>query len=760
MKSRKIVVIQTSVPDYRIGFFEELGKHTANLLVVAGSISASSSEEFSSALPSWRVRLENRFCFGGQVLWQKRAVSYGFCSGTLVLEWNPRILSNWVILATRVVLGRRTLVWGHAYSRVRRSVFRHFVRDWMAGLSDGVIAYTASEATIISMRNPGLPVWAAPNSGIRVNLMNEEPVCDAAAIRDVIYVGRLSGSKKTMFLLRAWEVALTRLPRCPRLIFVGDGPEKASMEAFVSERKLENFIVFLGHISDQKELERLYRTALFSVSPGYVGLAAVQSLSFGVPVLISRSENHAPEIESCVEGENCLFFDSNDISSFLSKVEDFLCDSDSWIQRRSSISKRALASYSIEKMAERYADAVVGLSDSDGSPRVGIVWAQYGPYHIARIEKMRQISRNLSILGIEISSKTSTYRWGRSSTPSYLNSLEQNVSFETLSPFRVYLRALRFIEASNLSVVFVPSYWPASSMAVLLAAKTAGVKTVLMNDSHALTARAKGVLILVKSALVRSYDAGLVAGTPHREYFVKLGLRPDRIYDGYDVIDNTYFEDASNRARMDSSELRKLYSLPEKYVLSVGRMEEKKNLDALVIAYSKARRFSNNFEVPSLVLVGDGSCRERLRALCLRLSLSVFEYDSAFSKSGRVDADVLFVGFRQVEQLPVFYGLASMFVLPSLEEEWGLVVNEAMACGLPVLVSKVAGCARDLIREGENGYTFDPYDSDDLANKLLSMFVSDRLDEMGRNSKYIIGNWSCDRFARSAHKAVLTVLDL
>ena len=159
---------------------------------------------------------------------------------------------------------------------------------------------------------------------------------------------------------------------------------------------------------------------------------------------------------------------------------------------------------------------------------------------------------------------------------------------------------------------------------------------------------------------------------------------------------------------------------------------------------------------------------------------------------------VYFYGFRQIEENPVFYALAEAFVLPSLKEEWGLVVNEAMAAGLPVIVSRTAGCAEDLVpkapasgsmehgarsmesgeekktdgcklstddalEERSNGFVFDPESSDALSEALKRVaegITTDGEDaaatlnaEMGRRSREIVAKFSCENFARQALRA-------
>ena len=102
----------------------------------------------------------------------------------------------------------------------------------------------------------------------------------------------------------------------------------------------------------------------------------------------------------------------------------------------------------------------------------------------------------------------------------------------------------------------------------------------------------------------------------------------------------------------------------------------------------------------------------------------------------------------------MYYGLASAFILPSTTEQWGLVVNEAMASGLPVLVSNRCGCAAELVKEGSNGYTFNPLEIGEIADLMLNIGAAgvDR-SAMGQKSREIIANWSPDLFGRNLTNA-------
>ena len=281
----------------------------------------------------------------------------------------------------------------------------------------------------------------------------------------------------------------------------------------------------------------------------------------------------------------------------------------------------------------------------------------------------------------------------------------------------------------------------------------------MMNDSHARTAKAVGVAARIKKLLVQNFDAAFVAGSLHKEYFTSLGLDSEKIVTGYDAVDNEYFMQAAIRVRSTEAALRAKHGLPVRYFLNVGRMEWKKNLEVLIDAYQLAREEIGE-NCPRLVFIGSGKLEQSLHERCRIRGFSIWQAESISGNVSQEEANVLFYGFRQVDELPEFYTLATAFVLPSREEEWGLVVNEAMACGLPVLVSKVAGCAEDLVRHGENGFVFDPFDAAELAGYLTKIAHEPVLGKsMGLASQAIIADWGCERFAKGAQQAAQIALN-
>jgi glycosyltransferase involved in cell wall biosynthesis len=243
-----------------------------------------------------------------------------------------------------------------------------------------------------------------------------------------------------------------------------------------------------------------------------------------------------------------------------------------------------------------------------------------------------------------------------------------------------------------------------------------------------------------KRQIVGAFDSALVAGRRARDYLETLGTRRDRCFQPWDVVDNEYFARGADLVHRNPDSERARLGLPQRYFLCVARFVAKKNLAGLIEAFAQYSGRAGT-EAWSLVLSGLGPLETELRA---RVA------------SAGLESRVVFPGFLQVADLPACYGLASGFVLPSLSDQWGLVVNEAMAAGLPVVVSSRCGCVPELVREGENGFTFDPEDTAELAACLerLAELDETRRNAMGRRSEELVGVFTPAAFAEGLESAI------
>lgn len=293
-------------------------------------------------------------------------------------------------------------------------------------------------------------------------------------------------------------------------------------------------------------------------------------------------------------------------------------------------------------------------------------------------------------------------------------------------------------------VVVIPGWAFAEALGALDWCVETNTPVVVMSESTAWDEPRKSWKESIKGRVVRLCAAGLAGGTSHAAYLEQLGMPRARIFLGYDVVDNGYFAAKAGESRTQETEYRKRHGLPGKYFLASARFIEKKNLSRLIEAFARYRKLAGESESWDLVLLGDGPLRSSLIDLCASLEL---------------DACVHLPGFKQYDELPAYFGLAGAFVHASTTEQWGLVVNEAMASGLPVLVSNRCGCARDLVMHGVNGFTFDPHGVQELGALMQKVSAADFPRSLfGSESRRIIADWGPDRFAQGLHDAVAAVL--
>mgnify|MGYP000929370324 FL=1 len=360
-----------------------------------------------------------------------------------------------------------------------------------------------------------------------------------------------------------------------------------------------------------------------------------------------------------------------------------------------------------------------------------LIWTDIGNYHAARSRSLSDLS-SLRLDTVEVLSESSYIQFRAcqkelSAINYHAVGLDRPVTWKKIfSPLEKILTQLRP------GVVFVPGWSMVEALAALQWCGIHAVPAVIMTESNRIDSPRRWHEEKLKKRIVSLAAAALVGGTPQAEYVKELGMPEEMIFSGYDVVDNDHFAVNADAARHLASALREKHHLPQQYLLCCARLVEKKNLSRLIQAF---RLVIDRATAPDLhlVIVGPGPLEAELLSLVETLHLS-----------GRVHLK----GAKSYDDMPAFYGLAEALILPSTTEQWGLVVNEAMAAGLPVLVSQRCGSSVDLVREGDNGFTFDPYDVQAIANAIERIFSPgcDR-SAMGKASRKIIADWGLERFA-------------
>jgi len=205
-------------------------------------------------------------------------------------------------------------------------------------------------------------------------------------------------------------------------------------------------------------------------------------------------------------------------------------------------------------------------------------------------------------------------------------------------------------------------------------------------------------------ALLRQFDGFLYVGRRNADYLRHYGAAEERMFFVPHCIDNDWFAERAAAASFQQDQRRVLWGATEETLVAlfVGKLAEKKRPFDLIRAVAQP---GIQHEKMIVVFVGSGELEEGLRAEARKLGISA-----------------CFAGFKNQSELPLFYASADVLVLPSdRNETWGLVVNEAMASGMPAIVSEAVGCGPDLIEEDVTGHTFPTADSLALAERLTKL---------------------------------------
>lgn len=394
---------------------------------------------------------------------------------------------------------------------------------------------------------------------------------------------------------------------------------------------------------------------------------------------------------------------------------------------------------------------MTGMRPSSAPIMLAVHWPRFGPYHLARLRAAQaQLNdEGVLVVGLEIASHHSTYLWHEHGAGGLVqHTVLPGLTYEEVPPLILWQRTIAALNTIRPTVIAINGYSSHDAWALLAWSRVHHRPTILMTDSQATDEPRRWWKEWLKRRLVSQFRAALCAGTPHKAYAQQLGLKPGQVFTGYDVVDNDFFRFKAEAARREAGAAQVLPGLEDgtPYFLASARFLPGKNLDGLLRVYAQYRRSfpqSDGLAPWRLVILGDGSERQALHDLADQLHL----------------AGVSWPGFRQIDELPAYYGLAGAFIHPSMQETWGLVVNEAMAAGLPVLVSERCGCAMDLVGQGENGYTFAPQDHDALAKLMLKLSCGQvDLAAMGRASLARIAGWGLDRFTQGLGQALAVAL--
>mgnify|MGYP002741411863 FL=1 len=312
--------------------------------------------------------------------------------------------------------------------------------------------------------------------------------------------------------------------------------------------------------------------------------------------------------------------------------------------------------------------------------------------------------------------------------------LNRHKKWEEVSSWKLCLQVFRYSISSRADCFIIGEYstlpyWAAWTYGVLTGKKLVAIVESQESDRVRVAWKER-----VKQIFLSKCYRVLVAGEKHKAYVKKLGVHDRNIIvmGGVGGVDHEIYDFYSKKYNTQEKRLALFEELdipPRKYFIYVGRFSPEKNLAALIRAYADAECQKAGW---GLLMVGAGSQEQELRDYAMSLGCE----------------DVVFPGFVQQAQLPLYYLASRIFVLPSLSEPWGLVVDEALALGLPVIVSDRCGCVPDIVHDGENGFVFSPEDETALEQCMKRAMEHQNLSDMGKMSVQISKSYSPEQSAR------------
>ena len=363
--------------------------------------------------------------------------------------------------------------------------------------------------------------------------------------------------------------------------------------------------------------------------------------------------------------------------------------------------------------------------------KILIVLRNIGPYHNSRFEAL--INSGLNITVFETRPQSQEYFWGSSDNYKYdvykfpiSLSPEKDISNKKIDS--IYKKLIPSIEPDAIVSI---GWADRSYQRLLLYANIYKIPVIIVSDSIKKTEIHKKrsfIKEVIKKIILKGYSSAFVAGTGSKKYLLNLGFDEEKIFSPWDVIDNSYYENYIPEK-----------DIPDKiYFLCVSRLLERKNLLNLIRSYAN---YQNSGGKWGLKIIGSGD-----------------QYSKLINLSNTIPDNNNFeiIKWLQIDKLVNYYKKASAFILPSYFDNWGLVVNEAIASGLPCIVSKNCGCVEDLIKKDISGLIFDPYNNNELSfcMKIIENQDKKEREKMINLAKVNLNKFDLNNFSRNFKKAV------
>lgn len=317
-----------------------------------------------------------------------------------------------------------------------------------------------------------------------------------------------------------------------------------------------------------------------------------------------------------------------------------------------------------------------------------------------------------------------------------------NSNIEDINPIMLHVKLINILNRINPDILIIDGYSYFYCWVAMIWGKFKNKKLIFWSSSTFNDHKRFFYKEFFKRLFVLGFDAANTYSTKSKEYLENLGFKSEKILIIGNITDNNFYYNDCEKYKKIGKEIKKEYNFTTHNFLYIGRFSPEKNIFSLLEAF-RFLILSNKINNWGLILVGSGPQEEEIKEFILKYNLT---------------CNIKMIGFMQKEEICKFYAISDVLVLPSISETWGLVVNEAMVCGMAVLVSRNCGCYPDIVKDGLNGFSFDPTNVDELKD-LLIKFISEEviLDDMKNNSIKIIQDYTPQKSAYIIKKTIESI---
>ncbi len=546
----------------------------------------------------------------------------------------------------------------------------------------------------------------------------------------------------------AMPYVLKEIPNAKYLV-VGSGEDRRLSSLFENPI-IKNSVILAGPAGDG-ELADFYNLADVFVMPSKIegfGIVFIEALACGRPVIASDGYGCR---EGLLNGELGLLVNPDnpeDIAEAIIKI--LKKDVPKNLLNRRWIRDRSLSVYGIEKYQSRVKDFLRILNKRLGTHhtrKLAVVMSHAIQY---QAPLLRKIAANKDIdlkvyfnwdFGVKETLDTQfgrNVKWDTPLLEGYDYKFLKNFSPKPSSDFwgQINFGIIPELVKNHYDSVLLFGWNQFTNWLVFLVAPIVGTRIILQGESplsHELIKKgpnrfAKRLIFRVLFSLVSKF---LYIGGENRKFYEYYGVPENKLIFAPYAVENDRLFISAKRLKAEKEEFKREIGIEKNQpvILFVGKFIEKKRPMDLIRAYELiAESSGSKVKNAALVFVGDGVLRSEMEDYIKTHNLK----------------NVRILGFKNQLELPKFYALADIFVLPSgISETWGLVTNEAMCFGLPVIVSDMVGCGADLIKSGENGFIFPTGDIRRLTECISALIADAKLRaNFGEKSRKIIETYS------------------